>query len=63
MSRLNLTENLFLGVQELQVFQNNCMNYLNIFGMLAKNFGLIENKDALSLSKISDADRESFKDF
>lgn len=61
MSRINLSENLFIGVQELQMFQNNCMNYLNIFGMLAKTFGLIENKDALSLSKISDADRESFK--
>ena len=50
MSRINLSENLFIGVQELQMFQNNCMNYLNIFGMLAKTFGLIENKDALSLS-------------
>ena len=61
MSRLNISEDLFIGSQELSALQNFSLGYLDIFGMMAKNFGLIENKDLIRLSEINDADRTSFK--
>lgn len=61
MGKFNLVENLFVGVQELNAMQDFALNYYNIFGLLAKTFGLIENKDLLRLSETNNEDRESFK--
>ena len=61
MSRLNLSENLFIGVQELKTFQDFNSNFLNILGLLTNTYGFIENKDAIRLSDIADTDKTCFK--
>lgn len=58
--RLNLTENLFIGTQELNMLQN-FNNFTTLMGLMAKNFGFLENKDLNNLSKINDSERSCFK--
>ena len=59
--KLNLSENLFIGVQELSALQNFALGYKALFGLLASNFGLIEDKDSIRLEDTSNSDRNSFK--
>lgn len=60
MSSLNLTENLFIGVQELNMMQQ-FNNFTKLLGLMTKNYGFLENKDLNNLMKISDEERNCFK--
>ena len=59
--RLNISENLFIGTQEISAIQNYALDFSNILGILAKTFGFIENKDLIRLSEIEKEDRTCFK--
>lgn len=64
MSKINLKENLFIGVQELTSMQNFLASHFNLLGMQAKTFGLIENADLIrikNIDAINKEDRTSFK--
>ena len=61
MSRINLSENLFIGVQELQTMQTFLSSFNTKLGLMTKNFGFIENKDAYNLSQVANSDRICFK--
>ena len=61
MAKLNLSENLFIGAQELNTLQNFQIDIKGLMGLMASNFGFIENKDAIRLSKITKEERNSFK--
>ena len=60
MSRLNLSENLFIGVQELDMLQQ-FNNITKLLGLMTKNYGFLENKDLNNLLKINDIERSCFK--
>lgn len=61
MSRLNLSENLFIGTQELNMLQQ-FNNFTKVLGLMTKTYGFLENKDLNSLMKLSsNSERGCFK--
>lgn len=51
MGKLNLSDNLFIGTQELKTFQENFLNFKTILGFLTKTYGFVDLKDAINDSQ------------
>lgn len=57
---LKLSENLFIGAQELNMLQN-FNNFTTIMGLMTKNFGFLENQDLNNLLQKKNKERKSFQ--
>ena len=50
MGKLNLSDNLFIGTQELKTFQENALFFKTILGYLTKHYGFVDLKDSINTS-------------
>lgn len=54
MGKLNLTDNLFIGTQELKTFQENFLQFKVLLGYLTKTYGFVDLKDLINSSELAE---------
>lgn len=54
MSKVKLSDNLFIGTQELKTFQENLYHFRTILGYLTKHYGFVDLRDSLKSDEDED---------